>query len=510
MSEDPAKKDIRESGFHESAREFSPGDIPGSTIFSKNTPVAVRKSSGRRRGLIWGIAAVALLAGVLAFVLRIPPEDRSPPEDMNIRLYSVREVSKIEVTGENSYTLLAGRPGEDGNAALSVPGWDESLPLDTEALVSAYASLHSVTALRKMDDGYELSDYGLDPPAVTVSVDHPHGETTLYFGKMAPDKSGYYLSVKGTSDVYLAAVSLYDGIALSKTDMVSKTAVEPLLPDAINADYFDAASLVNKYDKITLTGENFPVPLVFTMAERGGDMLYRLSSASVTRYANSGAVLSLLSPFSGGLVANSVLAAHPDDEKLRDYNLMNPLCEAAYEIDGENRTLKIGKLENGYSLMIEGREVSYEISTEALSFAEFPREDFYAKKLIVPAKSAMREITFSSKGKSRVLSLRHTAGDVGSLSSTAAFMDGKSLDNERLDGLFASLDALTAHSYDENASKNELLATLTISYEGGAEETFEFYRSSSRRIRAEQRDDGFIMIMLNEPFEALMESFGEN
>lgn len=109
---------------------------------------------------------------------------------------------------------------ESGSLAFvkSEDGWryeeDADFPLNQDILDGAAANLEEVTANRRLEDVAELSEYGLDSPAVQVTVKKTDGtEVTLQIGNRNSSTGDYYAKLAGEDTVYTigsTAASAFD------------------------------------------------------------------------------------------------------------------------------------------------------------------------------------------------------------------------------------------------------------------------------------------------------------
>lgn len=90
---------------------------------------------------------------------------------------------------------------------------DESYP---EQIVDTFGKLK---AQRELEDGDELSDYGLDNPAYRIQLTDADGnKTSVYFGNDTGDDS-YYVTVDDTKKVYTVSSEVLQDLQHSLDDM---------------------------------------------------------------------------------------------------------------------------------------------------------------------------------------------------------------------------------------------------------------------------------------------------
>ena len=141
--------------------------------------------------------------------------------------HTADEISSLQYTrSEVDYHFIhAG--GEEWQLADNA-----AFPLDADAVQTMADKLVSMKGVRKLTDGIVLSDYGLDTPAFTVTVNWSDGSSTCYaMGNATPFDDGYYLNLDGDgSTIYVISTSLTS--IFSKT--MNSLAVKETIPSADN------------------------------------------------------------------------------------------------------------------------------------------------------------------------------------------------------------------------------------------------------------------------------------
>lgn len=123
------------------------------------------------------------------------------------------ELSKIkEMTVENAEGVFK-FVKKDEEWAISSP---EGLKVDKTAINGIATNIYSVSADKLVEENpSDLSQYGLDDPAV-ITIKMENGETkALELGAQTPTKTGYYAREKGSSKVYV--IDSYTGGKLDIT-----------------------------------------------------------------------------------------------------------------------------------------------------------------------------------------------------------------------------------------------------------------------------------------------------
>ena len=101
---------------------------------------------------------------------------------------------------------------------------DASFPLDQSNFEELAGKLKSISSDRELKDAEDVSEYGLDAPAVQVSIKNSDDEThTLEFGAVNDMTSNCYMTVDNdTSKIYMVASDLETAFNFNLSDLAEK------------------------------------------------------------------------------------------------------------------------------------------------------------------------------------------------------------------------------------------------------------------------------------------------
>lgn len=95
---------------------------------------------------------------------------------------------------------------------------DKEFPLAQSYPEKMASTFGKLEALRKLENGDSLEDYGLDEPVYTVELTDSDGNTTaIYFGNETQD--AYYVTVNDTEEVYTVNSSVLADLEYTLDDM---------------------------------------------------------------------------------------------------------------------------------------------------------------------------------------------------------------------------------------------------------------------------------------------------
>lgn len=96
---------------------------------------------------------------------------------------------------------------------------DQDFPLSQSSIEAMVTSAGKLTAVRKLSDADELSDYGLDKPQYTITLtNEDSNKTELLVGNAAGED--YYVKTGGDDTVYTIDSTLVQGLVFSRDDLL--------------------------------------------------------------------------------------------------------------------------------------------------------------------------------------------------------------------------------------------------------------------------------------------------
>lgn len=222
--------------------------------------------------------------------------------------------------------------------------------------------LTATTDVGSIDEVNELSEYGLDKPAATMTTKFNDGtpDFTLYIGNASTTTSGYY--VMANDHVYIASIdeSVFSSMyAFIESSLYSLSVVG------------DGSDVI---DYVYLSGTNFeqPISMIYT---RGGDntdynalfMPYVITEPYLSG-VNSSKIDDFTQAFSS-LQATGTAGYNPDEEMLEATGLDDPYAICEFSVNGEAHKLIVGDVyDNDYRyLMVDDNPVVFVVAQSSIS-----------------------------------------------------------------------------------------------------------------------------------------------
>ena len=297
-----------------------------------------------KKNLLGLCALLFAVAGLgIAYVLGTRGEDEppiEPPPPPTVIVLSHRpqaEVARIYVTqGADTHLFLPGdalAPGLYQWYLAAHPDWQLDF-MRVQELLRPVFQLTTTEVLHECTADVPLADFGLDPPAVTLTAyDHHGAQTRFYLGSPTPDRSRFYFMTAGDPALYL--IPLMDGFWLQQNVYELIARHVPALPlDAL------AYLHVKQYGReaIILQDELLIYPPALAGQRLDPFVLHYL----------------LLESFSENFRLGEVVALAPDD--LTPFGLTEPFLDLAVETGGAALHVRFGYHRGAYIyVMMAGR-----------------------------------------------------------------------------------------------------------------------------------------------------------
>lgn len=134
-----------------------------------------------------------------------------------------RSSSKLTVKELESITSISYNNGEDLSFIKKNGTWynkkDSEYPLEQTYLKNMASQFQNIQAVRKLENGDSLEEYGLENPAYTIIVKDKKGtETTYYIGNASGEN--YYLTLDDKSQIYTVSSDIISNLSYSLKDMM--------------------------------------------------------------------------------------------------------------------------------------------------------------------------------------------------------------------------------------------------------------------------------------------------
>lgn len=329
---------------------------------------------------------------------------------------------QIDIEGEETgtFSIISDVRG-DAAPGYTIKGWEE-LSLDSYALASAASNASAMTAkiiVAENADSEKLKEYGLDKPRSTAQIKYADNTgATVLFGGIAPSGEGVYVCRDGDNTVYLLSPQVAEPFLMPDVAYINKTVTEA-----------DAES--KSFDKLILTGTDYPEPIVI---ERSPETTQEISNMllgthRISSPLNAGISSISLEPLATiyGLAATDVVVVDDSAATLEKYGLKEPAAVAA--VTGPDPqltfTLKISKPDDDGNIYFSknGSPVIYQAPASIMPWLGMTLFDFMEKMAILPPIDSISQVKVTIPGKTYLFKLDGEGDEL------VVMLNGKKLPN---------------------------------------------------------------------------------
>lgn len=218
-------------------------------------------NSKQRKGMTLLVLLVAVLALIAVYVFVIQGKDEEPleaeatptPAGTAVILSTLEEEALTEVSFTNPENTITIQKQEDGTYILA---GNPQFPLDQNKAVYIFDYVN-LEAKRKIAEGVDLAEYGLNPARIRVAAKDGNGnEFVLLIGNESTISSltGYFGCVEGENTVYLLDTALNYHYGLTEEelyDMEDGPALDVEMVTSINieSEVYADLDLVNSTEE---------------------------------------------------------------------------------------------------------------------------------------------------------------------------------------------------------------------------------------------------------------------
>lgn len=163
------------------------------------------------------IAGIILLILCIGGYFGVKAYNSSQEKKQEAEIMNPVGIEVADVTGfsyvNNGGILSFEKDGEDW-----IYTGDTSLDMNEESIEGMLEKVCGVTSTEKIT-AEDLSDYGFDEPTNTITLDTAEGSTVVRIGMYNEIVSKYYLSIDGSTELYLVDSGIVTGFDQSIEDL---------------------------------------------------------------------------------------------------------------------------------------------------------------------------------------------------------------------------------------------------------------------------------------------------
>ncbi len=473
-----------------------------STVFSDptvhKTAADNKKKSKRLSIVISAFLAVAILVGGTFGVIKLIPEKET--EEPNDTVFEEIEVLKLDTdtltsvnitNEEGSYKIYSVKEkSEDTSSSSSrvinwyLEGVDKDL-ISTDSTANIVYSLSNVTAFKEITKK-SLEDCGLGEPVATAVLTDENGkETKIAVGDQSPDNSGCYFNIDGSNKIYLVDSSVTYAFTKSALDLGDSSNMDGFPLSSSMTDFTGSDGLLGKFEKLTITGKNFPTPVV--IEENSNEKLNSLVGYVTTSPTNhiADGTDDIFEVFKNGITVSGTYSFDKSDASLKKFGLDNPDFTATMEIMGVTHTFKLKLQEDGYyAAVCDTVKLIQKINAAAIPFVEQTTKDFYSSWVCLVSIDDLDSLVIKTPADTHTFEFTDVEDEDADVSFTVKY-NGKDFETETLQDFYMELVSLPCNDFtiDDADLNPEYSFTFNFRSEIGGKNVIDFVKVSETRYQ---------------------------
>lgn len=386
----------------------------------------------------------------------------SPVEIASVNVFhktgniDVRVEKKTDNGGSPVYTYLGSDKGTDGYSQTAM-----------EEFVSALTSFVGCTTLSESGN---LSDFGLDDPAFTVTVTKTDGtKAVIRIGNLSPDKSHCYICSGDSTTVYYISAEKYSYALKVSNDFLDSRLIDVEMSD------IDSVRFVRKKDSMDLSAScvydeesdsfsfRFNKPFEIDSSTYFDKLIENICSLEAKEYEDS------------------------SSDRLTEYGLSNPEYSVTVRLkSGSAYTMDLSSRHNGYYYgRLNGTGKIFKIESDRIESIESPVLVLISDFVFYDTCDNVVSVECSGPEKKFVLKLDVAKGKAISDSESSVTLDGRNAKVSNASGrsfaamLYESVFCINIGGVEENAVIPEGSAantTITVFDRNHSAVIYEFYK----------------------------------
>ena len=202
------------------------------------------------------IAMIILAIGVLVFFVVDRSQKKHPAEttynQVDLLYISPVEISSVSVKHRDSNVNVKVERSQSANGTVvyNYSGSDKGSEIYSQTEMEVFLiNLNSFVACDAIAENANLSDYGLDNPAFTVTITKTDGSSkSILIGNLTPDGTKCYVCAAGSNSVYMTGSDKYEIASKKGNNFLDERLID------MKAKDLESVRFVRKKDNIDLFG----------------------------------------------------------------------------------------------------------------------------------------------------------------------------------------------------------------------------------------------------------------
>ena len=480
-----------------------------STIFSdptvhRKTAENVTKKKNWPKAVAALLAAVILITGTVLVVKLIPEKEEDTSSSVGLESITVTDKDSddfktVTVTNKNgTFKFYSVDETEDGASYETINWYLDGIEkelLDTTSTDNAPDAVASISASRKITEK-TATECGLDNPIIKVEVvTNNDEEFSVFLGGESPDKTGYYLKLSTSDNIYLVESTMVDDLTFDEIFFANSDAI-PAVPITDEFTKYGTDGTLTTFDKLVILGKDYGEPIVIapnTDELTSQYLPFQIVSPSKRIAQNLDEVFAL---FSKGLTVNGAYSYTVDEASLKKFGFDDPDFIATMILGDKTIAYMFKLQEDGnYAVVSDLSALIKKVSADSVPFVNNKATDFYGTWVCFNSIGDVKKLTFKTPEKEYAFGIK-TETDEDDVTTYTITYNGEVIDTESFQDVYQECISLSCSEFtvDEIESDPEYVITFDFIDSIGGSNVIEFRKSSATKyqFRADGSDIGKI------------------
>lgn len=474
-----------------------------STVFSNPTEHTKKAENVKKKKLlpkiIASLLAVAILAGGTVAVIKLIPkrEDDTQVSSQNDELMvltnTTNDYKSVKVTNTNGtfefYREIVKKEATDSSSESEIVGNWYLKGYDKE-VISATTCSYVINAAATMPAVREITqkteaDCGLTKPSIKVDiVTTKDEEFSILFGSQSPDKSGYYLKLSNSDKIYLVNTDSYDDFVFTALDMAADAPLPTFEVSEGMSDYINDDGTLISFDKMTISGLNFPEPIEIVANKDENLAAYATYMVEKPSRRIADKVDEVFAIFTTGLENIGAYSLDATPASLAKVGLNNPDISIKLEVAGKSMTFDFKLQSDGnYAVNYDGAKLISQLEPSVISFATYNTNDFYSSWVALISIDDLSEFTFKTQNRSYKFGIEKNTDEKAEENYIITY-NGKRIPADSFQSFYQDCISISCTDYSVSALSGEAEYSMEFKYkENGESVRVDFVKATETRYQ---------------------------
>ena len=448
-----------------------------------------------------------LLGGIFAVIKFIPKleeeeDDTKKVESIKVLDIDADKLKSVTITNSNGdfkfiaehvYNTSAdssdtSTDSSSSEATVTTTWYQEGVDRDlvsSDVIGSTVNTLAQISASREITQK-TAADCGLESPVGKVVYESEDGTVNSYIvGAQSPDQSGYYIQIVETGKIYVVNDTFKTLIEFKQLDVASIATMPSISTDKIDKSYLDDNGSLSKFDKLTVSGKNFPDTLVFVPNSDDTTATYSPYKLKLPYERPAEKIDGIMAMFKTGVSPDAAYSMDVSAASLKAVGLDSPDFVVTMEVGGEKLTYKF-KIQDDTSAAVicDNWKLIQRVPINMVEFIKYKPSDFYSSWIALNSIDNVSNLTIKTLDGDYSFDIEKI-GDDNSDEKYSIKYKGEKIDTSKFQDFYQLCVGLTAADYVVDNKCDEIVYSFVYTFKSdiGGKNVIDFAKDGASRYQ---------------------------